>query len=213
MWDLDCNESWAPKTCCFWTVVLEKTLESPWDCRRSNQPVLKEISPGCSLEGLMLKLKLQYFGHLMRRVDSLEKTDARRDWGQEEKGTTEDKMAGWHHRLDGSEFEWTPGVGDGQGGLACCNSWGRKESDTTEQLNWLTDWCNFLAPYPIFSCLIARGTKQNCIQFHLFCVGMLHMQKRVIGKYFKIFLTELRPSEFIDGFSIAEEERLLEPYM
>ena len=63
-------------------------------------------------------------------------SDARRDWGQEEKGTTEDEMAGWHHRLDGHEFEWTPGVGDGQGGLACCNSWGRKELDTTERLDW-----------------------------------------------------------------------------
>ena len=84
----------------------------------------------------MLKLKLQYFGYLMRRVDSLEKTDAGRDWGQEEKGTTEDEMAGWHYLLDGRESEWTPGVGDGQGGLACCDSWGRKQSDTTEQLNW-----------------------------------------------------------------------------
>ena len=73
--------------------------------RRSNQSILKEISPGCSLEGLMLKLKLQNFGHLMGRVDSLEKTDAGRDWGQEEKGTTEDEMAGWHHQLDGHEFE------------------------------------------------------------------------------------------------------------
>ena len=63
-------------------------------------------------------------------------SDAGRDWGQEEKGTTEDEMAGWHRRLDGCEFEWTPGVGDGQGGLACCDSWGRKESDTTEWLNW-----------------------------------------------------------------------------
>ena len=65
----------------------------------------QKITPGCSLEGLMLKLKLQYFGHLMQRVDSLEKTDTGRDWGQEEKGTTEDEMAGWHHRLDGHEFE------------------------------------------------------------------------------------------------------------
>ena len=80
----------------------------------------------------MLKLKLLYFGQLMRRVDSLEKTDAGRDWEQEEKGTTEDEMAGWYHRLDGCEFERTPGVGDGQGGLVCCNSWGHKESDTTE---------------------------------------------------------------------------------
>ena len=71
-------------------------MRVPWTARRSNQPILKEISPGISLEGMMLKLKLQYFGHLMRRVDSLEKTNAGRDWGQEEKGTTEDEMAGWH---------------------------------------------------------------------------------------------------------------------
>jgi len=83
----------------------------------------------------MLKLKLQYFGHLMRRVDSLEKTDARRDWGQKEKGTTGDEMAGWHHRLDGREFEGILGIGDGQGGLECCDSWGCKESDMTERLN------------------------------------------------------------------------------
>ena len=74
MWELDCEESWGPKNWCFWTVVLEKTLESPLDCKEINQFILKEISPGCSLEGLMLKLKLQYFGHLMRRADSLEKT-------------------------------------------------------------------------------------------------------------------------------------------
>ena len=77
-------------------MVLEKTLESPLDCKESNQSILKEISPGISLEGIMLKLKFQYFGHLVRRVDSLEKTHAGRDWGQE-KGMTEDKMAGWHH--------------------------------------------------------------------------------------------------------------------
>jgi len=100
MWELDCEEIWVPKNWCFWTVVLEKTLESPLDCKEI-QSILKEISPGISLEGMMLKLKLQYFGHLMQRVDSLEKTDAGRDWGQEEKGTTEDEMAGWHHWLDG----------------------------------------------------------------------------------------------------------------
>ena len=74
-----------------------RLLRVPWTARRSNQSILKEISPGISLEGMMLKLKLQYFGHFMRRVDSLEKTDAGRDWGQEEKGTAEDEMAGWHH--------------------------------------------------------------------------------------------------------------------
>ena len=80
-------------------------MRVPRTARRSNQSILKEISPGWSLEGLMLKLKLQYFGHLMRRVDSLEKTFAGRDWGQEEKGTTEDEMVGYHHQLDGHEFE------------------------------------------------------------------------------------------------------------
>ena len=113
-----------------------RLLRIPWTARRSNQSILKEISPGCSLEGLILKVKLQYFGHLMRRVDLLEKTlMAGRDWGQEEKGTTEDEMVGWHHRLDRHEFEQALGVGDGQGGLACCDSWGCKESDTTEGLN------------------------------------------------------------------------------
>ena len=85
-----------------------------------------------------LKLKLQYFGHLMRRTDWLEKTDAGRDWWQEEKGTTEDEMAGWHHWLNGCESEWTLGAGDGQGGLACCDSWGRRVGhDWATELNWL----------------------------------------------------------------------------
>ena len=83
-----------------------RLLRVPWTSRRSNQSILKEVSPGCSLEGLMLRLKLQYFDHLMRRIDSLEKvSNAGRDWGQEEKGMTENEMAGRHHRLDGHEFE------------------------------------------------------------------------------------------------------------
>ena len=141
------RESWTVKKAEHWRIdafelwCLRRLLRIPWTARRSNQSILKEINPGISLEGMMLKLKLQYFGHLMWRVDSLEKTDAGRDWGQEEKGTTEDEMAGWHHWLDAHESEWTLGVGDGQGGLACCSSWNCKESDTTEWLNWteLTD--------------------------------------------------------------------------
>ena len=135
-------ESWTMKNAEHWRIdVFElwcwrRLLRVPWTARRSNHFILKEISPGCSLEGMMLKLKLQYFGHLMRRVDSLEDSDAGRDWGPEEKGTTEDEMAGWHHWLDGRQFEWTPGVGDGQGGLAFCSSWGCKESDMIELLNW-----------------------------------------------------------------------------
>ena len=105
-----------------------RLLRFPWTVRRANQSILKELSPVYSLEGLMLKLKLQYFGHLMRRTDSLEKTLM----PTEEKGPTEDEMVGWHHQLDVHEFEQALGVGDGQGSLACCSPWGCKESDTTE---------------------------------------------------------------------------------
>ena len=142
-------ESWTVKKAerwriwCFWTVVLEKTLESPLDC--------KEIQPVHS-KGNRSWL---FFG----RTDGKAETpvlwppdvkswligkdpDSGRDWGQEEKGMTEDEMAGWHHGLDGHESEWTPGVGDGQGGLACCDSWGSKELDMTERLNW-TEACLF----------------------------------------------------------------------
>ena len=113
-----------------------RLLRVPWTARRSNQAILKEISPGCSLERLMLRLKLQYFGHLMQRVDSLEKTLMLGEIGGRRRRGQEDEMAGWHHWLNGREFQWTLGDGDGQGGLACCNSWRRKESDKTEQLNW-----------------------------------------------------------------------------
>ena len=104
-------ESWAVKKAehrridAFELWCWRRLLRVPWTSRRSNQSILKEISPGTSLEGKMLKLKLQYFGHLMWRVDSLEKTDAGREWGKEEKGTTEDEMVRWHHWLDGHESE------------------------------------------------------------------------------------------------------------
>ena len=113
-----------------------RLLRVCWTARRSNQYILKEISPGCSLEGLLLKLKLQYFGHFMWRVDSLEKTLMLEGIGGRRRRGRQDVMAGWHHQLDGHEFEWTLGVGDGQGGLVCCNSWGRKESDMTSGLDW-----------------------------------------------------------------------------
>ena len=137
MWELDCEESWAPKNWCFWTMVLEKTLESPLDC--------KEIQPVHSKGDQ----SLVFFGRNDGKAETPilrpphvkswligKDSDAERDWRQEEKGMTEDEMAGWHHWLNGCEFEWTPGVGDGQGGLVCCNSWGHKESDTTEWLQW-----------------------------------------------------------------------------
>ena len=110
-----------------------RLLRVPWTARRSNQSILKKISPWCSLEGMMLKLKLQYFGYLMRRVDSLEKTLMPGGIGGRRKRGWRDEMAGWHHWLDGRESEWTLGDSDGQGGLACCDSWGRRVGH-----NW--DW-------------------------------------------------------------------------
>ena len=137
MRELDCEESWARKNWCFWTVVLEKTLESHLDCKEI-QSVHSEGDQSWVFFGRNNAkaetpvLWLPYVKSWLIGKDP----DAGRDWGQEEKGTTEDEMAGWHHWFDGRESEWTPGVGDGQGGLACCDSWGHKESDTTEWLNW-----------------------------------------------------------------------------
>ena len=112
-----------------------RLLRVPGTPRRSNQSILKEISPEYSLEGLMLKLKLHYFGHLMWRTDSLGKDpDAGRNWGWEEKGVTGDEMVGWHHWLNGHEFEQTPGDGEGPGSLVCCSPWGHKSQ------TWLSDW-------------------------------------------------------------------------
>ena len=132
MWELDHKEGWASKNWCFWTVVLEKTLESPLDCKESTQFILEEIIPEYSLEGLLLKLKLQYFGHLMWRADSLEKTlmlgniEGRRRRGRQ--------MMRWLDGITDSmnmSFEQTLRDSEGQGILACHSPWGCKESDMT----------------------------------------------------------------------------------
>ena len=137
MWELDCKEGWAPKNWCFWTVVLENTLESPLDCKET-QPVHSEGDQPWDFFGRNdAKAETPVFWPPHAKSWLFGKDyDAGRDWGQEEKGTTEDEMAGWHHWLDGRESQWTLGVGDGQGGLVCCDSWGHKESDMTERLNW-----------------------------------------------------------------------------
>ena len=133
----DYKEGWAQKNWCFWTVVLEKTLASPLDCKEI-QPVHSKGDQSWVFFGrtdAKAETPVLWPSHAKSWLIGKD-SDAGRDWGQEEKGMTEDEMAGWHHRLDGRQFEWTPGVGDGQGGLACCDSWGRKESDMTERLNW-----------------------------------------------------------------------------
>ena len=137
MWELDYKESWAPKNWCFWTVVLEKALESPLEGKEI-QPVLPKGDQSWVFIG---RTDIEAETPIFRPPDAKywliwKDPDAGKDWGQEEKGTTEDEMFGWHHQLNGYGFGWTPGVGDGQGGLVCCSSSGRKESDTTEWLNW-----------------------------------------------------------------------------
>ena len=137
MWELDCEEGWVLKNWCFLTVVLKKTLESPLDCKEV-QPVHSKGDGSWVFIGrtnVEAEPPILSPPHVKSWLIGKD-PDAGSDWGQEEKGTTEDEMPGWHHQPEGHEFGWTLGVGDGQRDLACCDSWGRKESDTTEWLNW-----------------------------------------------------------------------------
>ena len=168
MWQLNFKESWVPKNWCFWTVVLEKTLESPLDCKeiqpvhpKGNQLWIYIGSTDAEAEAPILwppDVKNWLIGKDL---------DAGKDWRWEKKGMTEDEMAGWHHQLDGREFEQALGVGSGQGSLACCSSWGCKELDMTEQwteLNWIN---------PLFHCMYRKGRvstlnwdpSSNCTSF------------------------------------------------
>ena len=158
MWELDCEKGWALKNWCFWTVVLEKALESPLDYKEI-QPVHSEgdqpwdFFGGNDAKAETPVLWPPHANNWLTGKDS----DPGRNWGQEEKGMTEDEMAGWHHWLDGRESQWTLGVGDEQGGLACCDSWGRKESDTTGWMIWsdlkhtCTTWLFSEEPSILFS--------------------------------------------------------------
>ena len=139
MWVLDYKESWALKNWCFWTVVLEKPLESPLDCKEI-QPVLPKGDQSWVFIG---RTDIEAETPILWPPDAKswliwKDPDTGKDWGQEEKGTTEDEIVGWHHQLIAHEFGWTLAVGDGQGGLACYGSWGSKELDTTEQLDWIS---------------------------------------------------------------------------
>ena len=135
VWELDHKESWVPKNWCFWTVVLEKTLESPLDCEEI-QPVNPKGNQSWIFIGKTSAEALTLWPPDAKNWLTVKDPDAGKDWRQEEKGTTEDEMVGWHYRLNGHECEQAPGSGDGQGSLMCCSPWGRKESDTTEWLNW-----------------------------------------------------------------------------
>ena len=137
MWELDYKESWVLKNWSFWTVVPEKTLESPLDCKeiqpvhpKGNQSLV--FIGGTDVEAETPILSPSNTNSWLIWKDA----DAGIDWGQEKKGMTADKMVRWHYWLDGHEFGWTLGLCEGQGSLVCCGSWGRKESDMTERLNW-----------------------------------------------------------------------------
>ena len=137
MWELDHKESWPPKNWCYQTVVLEKTLESPLNSREIKAVNLKRKQPWT----LIGRTDVQAEAPILWPPDAKswltgKDPDVGKDWEQEEKGVTEDEMVGWHHWLNGHEFGWTPGAGDGQGGQVCGGSWGRKELDTTEWLDW-----------------------------------------------------------------------------
>ena len=173
MWELDCEEGWAPKNWCLWTVVLEKTLESPLDCKEIQPVHSKGDQPWVFLGRNDAKAETPVLWPPHAKSWLIGKdSDAGRDWGQEEKGTTEDEMAGWHHWLDEHEFEWTLGVGDGRGGLACCNSWGRKESDTTERLNWTELICSRCSSQ-------VRGQDRKYLLGIKFCKGITSKIKSI----------------------------------
>ena len=142
LWELDYKESWVLKNWCFWTMVLEKTLESLLDCKE-----IQPVHPKGNQSWIFIGRTDQHQSFQQAETPVLwlpdakswliwKDPDAGRDWGPEEKGMTENEMVGWHDRLNGHEFEQALGVGDGQGGLACCSPWGRKESEMTEGLNW-----------------------------------------------------------------------------
>ena len=137
MWKLDYKESWAPKNWCFWTVVLEKTLESPLDCKEIQLVHPRRDQSWVFIGRTDIETETPILWPPNAKSWLIRKDpDAGEDWGQEEKGTMEDEMVGWYYQLNGHGFGWTPGACDGQGGLAYWSSWGCKESDTTEQLNW-----------------------------------------------------------------------------
>ena len=147
-----------------------KLLRVPWTARRFNQSILKEISPEYSLEGLMLKLKLQYFGHLIQRADSLEKTlMLGRIEGRRRRGW-QDEMVGWHHQLNGHGFGWTAGIGDGQGGLACCSPWGHKvghdwATELTDQIFFIHSFVSGrLGCFPVLAVVPAVNIRV-CVSF------------------------------------------------
>ena len=189
MWELDCKESWAPKNWRFWTVVLEKTLESPLDCKE-----IQPVHPKGDLSWVFIgRTDVVAETPILCQPDAKswliwKDPDARKDWGQEEKGMTEDEMVGWHHWLNGHEFGWIPGVGGWQGGLACCGPCGCKESDMNEWLNW-TEWSHYVLIIKT-SLLLVIGKDSHFIYLSIIYISIEH--QNIFQKDKNIFPVTLR---------------------
>ena len=194
MWELDYKESWVPKNWCFWNVVLEKTLESPLDRKEIQPDDLKRDQSRVFIGRTDVEVETPILWPPDAKSWLIGKDpDAGKDWGQEEKGTTEDEMVRWHHRLNGHGFGWTLAVGHEQGGPGCCVSRGRKESDTAELLNWtyrkkeidanirVTD-----SPYILWwNNNISVFKKRNIFMIQLiYTMWILHSASKIIQLYF-----------------------------
>ena len=187
VWELFSHkESWAPKNWCFWTVVLEKTLESPLDCKEI-QPIHPKGNHFTARTDVEAETPILWPPDVKNWL-IWKDSDAGKDWGREEKGTTEDEMAGWHHRRNGHEFEWTLGVGDGQGGLACCSSWVlRVRHDWATELNWIINGCWIL--WKVFSASIEMIICFLSFNLLIWCISLIdfYILKNLMIMMYKLF--------------------------
>ena len=199
MWELDYKERWVPKNWCFWSVVLEKTLESPLDCKEI-QPVHPKGNQSWIFIG---RTDAEAEAPILWPPDVKnwligKDPDAGNDWSWEEKGTAEDEMVGWHHRLDGHEFEQALGVGDGQGGLACCSPWGCKESDSTERPNWTelkSKWMVYVSWKDYDSTSSVMENNQGFIwNYPLWMWSSLEITTKIVGKGMKVLVAQITKS-------------------
>ena len=190
MWELDYKESWVLKNWCFWTVVLEKTCESPLVCKE-----IQPVHPKDQSWVFIGRTDVEAETPILWLPDAKswliwKDPDAGKDWGQEEKGSTEDEMVGGHHQLDGHGFGWTLGVDDGQGGLACCSSWGRKESDTIERLRW-TELILLSVDGWLYNCFICKKWifSQSHLGMYFFMISdfAVMLKKAFLPKFAEIF--------------------------